>query len=597
MRLKFHPEFLAGHYRAVVDALADRARLPIGHAVSLVGALSFLGRMDEAEARFAQLRARGASNSRAVLVSRFFLAMGFTRMSDYRRARKLFALNAKEASGDPMERFYVLQGRVFYCYYTGRFRSALKFAARARKLALRSSDLFARTIATDAYGQCRVVAGEIHPGLRLLDEARGLAKRLGNESVSNSIAVSLELHDAELGLSGPAGLEKLEARFRAVGTEDNYSAANVGLELSRQYVLRGRFQDAFRLLESLAPSIYANQNRRQEITLSLRLAELAYQRGDFFGARHYLRFLDRLLHREADATFELAALGLGRKIALAEAREEEADVLAARGRELARDFGTTRDDNLAVRLAQLPPERENREDRVHCVLQSARMLASLPEKLRPLLEHGLVVEAAVAAGLRPGAVGLAVLPQGLGLLARDAGGVSWQETPLSSLSTKILRRLSEGGTDKARLVENVWGYGYDPLRHDPMVYSALSALRRSLGVAAKWLEVSEDGYRFAAPVAWLAAAEPEEKKTAATSPSGINSEHLPHLNHRQIEILEWLRDRRFLAVGECRIRFDVSEITALRDLDGLRRRGLVVRNGRARATRYSLSETILETRP
>ncbi len=69
----------------------------------------------------------------------------------------------------------------------------------------------------------------------------------------------------------------------------------------------------------------------------------------------------------------------------------------------------------------------------------------------------------------------------------------------------------------------------------------------------------------------------------------VDPEHRPHLNHRQLEILEWLRDQRFLAVGECRTRFDVSEITALRDLDGLRQRGLVVRNGKARATRYSLS--------
>ncbi|MGZ3670719.1 MAG: ArsR family transcriptional regulator [Bdellovibrionota bacterium] len=436
--------------------------------------------------------------------------------------------------------------------------------------------------------------------LRLLEEARELANRLGNESVSNSIAVSVELHSAEFGLSGAEGVASLERRLAAVGTEDNYSSANVGLELARQYTRQGRVLDAAKALESVAPSIYANQNRRQEITLNLRLAELAFQRGDFFGARHYLHFLDRLLHREVDATFELAALGLSRKLLLAEGKSAEAPL--ARWKELSQDFGTTRDDNLQVRLSLLGPERENQEDRVHRVLQSSRLLADPADRLRPLLEQGLLCDASAAAGLpAAGRAALAVLPQSLGQLSRDAGGIEWVSSPLSSLQAKILRLVSQGGgCDKATLVEKAWGYRYDPLRHDAMVYSALSALRRSLGKAAHWIQATEAGYSFSALVLWPvmpparavkpAAAEKNSVPTSESPEASIDESLLPHLNHRQIEILEWMRGHRFLAVGECRIRFDVSEITALRDLDGLRRHGLVVRSGKARATRYSLAE-------
>lgn len=586
--MDFHPDFLAGRYRAVVDTLLEAKRLPDGHAVSLVASLSFLGRLEEAEALFT------GRKGPSLVPARFFLAIGHTRKSDYKRARQLFAENEEAGANN----FWVQQGRVFYAYYTGRFRTALAAAAKARRLALRSGDLFQRALATDAYGQCRVMAGEVHLGLKLLEEARELAERLGNASVAGSIAVSLELHDAELGLSGAAGLAKLESRFSAIGTEDDYSAANVGLELARQYTLRGRFGHAARQLEGVAPSIYAQQNRRQEITLNLRLAELAFQRGDLFGARHFLRFLDRLLHREADATFELAALGLKRKIALAESRDAEASELLARARELARDFGLTRDDNLRVRLGDLPPERENREDKIHCALQAARHLATLPEKLRVLLEAGLFAEAARLAGLAPGAEGLAVLPQGLGLLSRDSTGISWQSAPLSSLSAKLLRRLTDGGCDKEALVRDVWGYRYDQLRHDPMVYTALSALRRALGPAAgAWLEATEDGYRFRASVKWLVVESPVQQTTnAATAPTPTARPAVvdPLLNHRQLEILDWLAasGKRFVAVGECRVRFDVSEVTALRDLDGLRKRGLLVRTGRARATRYSLLDGV-----
>lgn len=587
MNFGFHIDFLAGRYRAVADSLSERKALPDGYAASLIGALSFLGRMDEAEAVFACLEERSAA-SPALTVSRFFLGIGFTRQSKYRRARRLFALNQERAGESDFERFYVNQGRVFYYYYTGRFRKALKCAARARRFARSSEDLFARALAADAYGQCRVVAGEVHRGLRLLEEGRALAQRLGNESVANSIAISVELHSAELGLEGADAVPLLEARIAALGTEDNYSLGNVGLELARQYTRRGRFLDAARRLESIAPPIYANQNRRQEITLNLRLAELAFQRGDFFGARHSLHFLHRLLDREADATFELAALGLRRKLDTAENRPED-PALAARWRDLARDFGTTRDDNLQVRLGLLGAERENQEDRVHGVLQAARSLADPADRLRPLLERGLLCEAALAAGLNPGPVCLAVLPQSLGQLARDASGVDWVSSPLSSLQAKILRLVSRGeGCNKATLVEKAWGYRYDPLRHDAMVYSALSSLRRNLGLAATWLQATELGYRFTAPVRWPSVEAPR-LPPEREGESALSDSLLAHFNHRQIEILELLHTRRFLAARDCRVKFNVSEITALRDLDGLRRRGLVVRNGKARATRYTLA--------
>ncbi len=99
MLLTLHKELLAGRYRAVADELLDGKRpksLPEGYAASLIGALCFLGRMDEAEALFERLEKRKAS-SPALTVARFFLGIGWTRISEYSRARKVFAENEKEA--------------------------------------------------------------------------------------------------------------------------------------------------------------------------------------------------------------------------------------------------------------------------------------------------------------------------------------------------------------------------------------------------------------------------------------------------------------------------------------------------------------------
>jgi hypothetical protein len=60
------------------------------------------------------------------------------------------------------------------------------------------------------------------------------------------------------------------------------------------------------------------------------------------------------------------------------------------------------------------------------------------------------------------------------------------------------------------------------------------------------------------------------------------------LNHRQINILQMLDTRQFIDVKTVRETFQVSEITAFRDLDDLVKTKLVERIGRARATKYRL---------
>lgn len=587
----FHKELMAGHYRTVVEQLLDRApktKRTERDATSLIAALSFLGRLEEAEILFARLEKDRAALP-ALVASRFFLGIGYTRKSEYSKAESIFAKNENSSSPkDPaFVRFFVIQGRVFLSYYRGRVEEALLDAEKSRRAALRSGDLFARSLATDALGHCRVMNGEIHHGLRLLGEARELADRLGNHGLANSIAISCELYEAEFGLGGPTTLEKLEGRWNAVGTEDSYSLSNVGLELSRQYTRFGRFEDAGKVLETVAPKIYSHQNRRQEISLDLRLAELAYRRGDFFGARHNLRYLRRLLHNEADSSFELAALGMERKLAQAEGKEDEVKRLTKLWRKLSKGHSNIRDTNLAVR--EELASAENREDRIHQMLQNSKLGANLEEKLEPLLKQNSLADAVAVLGVKAGQEALVFLPSSLGFLVQTHSRISRGE-PLSPLQIKILSLLKRTDCDKEKLVQFAWGYRYDPLRHDPMVYSAMSSLRKHLGDAAQWLRATEHGYSFVGEMIWVAKAPRLEQKPQPSSPPPASPQDplTATLNFRQQEILEWMREKRYIAVGECRERFKVSEITALRDLADLRERKLVIRMGKARATRYTL---------
>ena len=191
----------------------------------------------------------------------------------------------------------------------------------------------------------------------------------------------------------------------------------------------------------------------------------------------------------------------------------------------------------------------------------------------------------------PGPNSLAILPKGL--LLQNAEGLEWKPEALSSLQHKLCRVLGSGReVSKELLVQKAWGYTYAPLRHDSMIYAALSALRKALGSAGAWLHPTENGYQLEAKVIW-ASEKGDNSPQAASAPAAdapIADDLVARFNHRQIEILEWIRSVRFVSVSDCRKKFGVSEITALRDIDGLRREGYVVRIGKARATRYGLAK-------
>jgi DNA-binding winged helix-turn-helix (wHTH) protein len=159
-----------------------------------------------------------------------------------------------------------------------------------------------------------------------------------------------------------------------------------------------------------------------------------------------------------------------------------------------------------------------------------------------------------------------------------------------------LRELASGRGTKAELVRSVWGYDYHPLRHDPVVYSALASLRKLLGARASWIETTEDGYRLTTGVrakfqsVGTSAEAGDESLVEAPS---SRQESATLLNHRQIALVRALKPSDFVTIKTYRKRFGVSDMTALRDLAALQSQGFVVRVGRARATRYAHPKTVL----
>ena len=163
---------------------------------------------------------------------------------------------------------------------------------------------------------------------------------------------------------------------------------------------------------------------------------------------------------------------------------------------------------------------------------------------------------------------------------------------LSRTHREILAALASGPKSNGQLISTAWGYEYHPLRHNPLLYSAIRSLRQRL--EADWIESSADGYRLLAGVevvSHLDRAPARTSKGAAEFPSAPRAfAHRRDLNARQNEILNALTTgcKPHWAPRDSRETFGVSTMTATRDLSDMSAKGMIRRLGRGRATYYAL---------
>jgi len=158
---------------------------------------------------------------------------------------------------------------------------------------------------------------------------------------------------------------------------------------------------------------------------------------------------------------------------------------------------------------------------------------------------------------------------------------------LTPLLRSFLSQLASGKNSKEELIRSVWKYStYHSLRHDAVIYQAVTALRKLLGDRSDWIQNTEQGYRLISGVQIRFHERAQSGRKEMTSTWQV--QETDDLNSRQIGFLRKLKPQEFINVHDYRKLFKVSEITATRDLSAMHSRGLVVRVGRARSTKYAL---------
>lgn len=544
-----------------------------------------LGRIDEAESSY--LLRMNQLRSEQKTACRYFLGNGFCRHSHYEKAARYFAENAREwkQSRDAISKFYRFQGLGFYHYYAGRIRKALYFAGKGFESALEAGFLYGRALAADLKGHSLVQTGEVSRGLQMLELAEHLASQLGAKWLEEAVQSSILRYQSRYGAEGTDSIQKITEKLKKLSGQDIYTKSGLLLDLSQEYLRRGRVTEAKQILDECCRIVYGLQNRRHAALLNLRYAYVHYREGSHHAALNLVRNAIGHIHPKVDILLELKLRGFEKK--LVEELKIEVCIVSLNQKvdRLTQNVG----ESVAIRMrnreksAAFTPGFYG-EDPVGDLLDklSRDKRAAIEDILRAKLYGFLYDALSIRAGER--LMYLDLEPNSLTVF--DKGDVEHYPEVLSRSFRKLLLELQKGNRTKEELIEDIWKYEYHPFRHDALIYSLVAKLRKVLGKRSHWIEGSESGYHLRPEVRIAQLAQPQLAQVAEPVATLIEG---PELNHRQQKILRFLTDNEFIDTATCASLFETSEITSSRDLSELAKLHLISRIGKGRATKYSRS--------
>lgn len=601
-----------GEYQELIDTI-PHGTTNFDELVALICAFAFRGHVLQAKALW-NVKKRGLSLSQKVHCL-FHLMVATTRSSQFSEA--IFYLKKMAALDAGYRRAETLQAIAIYCYFCGNYLKALYWGNKAYHQSLRQQSSYLQVLSMDLMSHSMVHTGKISQGLKFFAETIRVAKLHRYEQIATSIQYSHDSYEILIGKYGAQTQQAIEKVKVYLKIKDAYTHSELALNQARLLLLEGRLDKAEFLLHQSAPAIYGNTNRRQEIHLLIRYIQLALLRGNINLCRQHLRAAQLCLTFVKDQTFKTRVRMMEYKINKLEGNEHDNEVLKLKiikhfsKSPFLVDWAFTPPEILAwvwrkdfehpplfEQLTKLATPKGARQD-CRGAVESATGSEVFKEvhKARDYFEH-LGYYGVVAELLDMKAAQGLYLLGGSRLLLKEQSLITVSGGRLSPLLRKILGALAtHRSMTKAELIEGVWGYDYDPLRHDAIVYVALQNLRKILGPCAKWLETTEGGWRFDSALHIFNLVAPGGEAPGAEGLGGAPSAVVPSrrrldeemdakLNHRQSEALAQIPKSGFWTVPKYKKVFSVSTMTAYRDLKVLVDLKLLLRKGHGRLTTY-----------
>jgi DNA-binding winged helix-turn-helix (wHTH) protein len=564
----------------------------------VVGALSFVGRMEEAELSLENHRRSREPSVRTLAAGGFFLTVAHARAGNSERAQRTLIRAYREtmARRDAWSRAFLFQAIACCHYFAARYARAAQSALDAQGSALEARFAYIQMLATDMRAHVLAQRGELDEGLRLLDQARNHARHLGLDVNVRVIETSIALERARVNHPADA-ITRLEHLLEATDIQDNYSRRLLLCELAKCYALVGRGSEARRAIDESGR--LGTSDPRARAALACARTEVTRVIAGWVAAETHLWTARQIAETVVDPPVhaEIAGLSLGCATYTADASKRKEAILALeallsehrlyRARSWLYQYGATATatpiDEFA--LAMRP------------VVATARNGSDSAEATRAVLRTGLLGLIAEAGGMVPAR--RIHLFEDCEVL--EAEGDVRRLHGLPPRGRAVLLALGKRGMSKEALLAAVWDVvTYRSERHDSLIKTTVSRLRAALGRGQMWIETVEGGYRIADGITVVDHGGPSTKGLADASsiePTGpTRGAPAPPASQepravRRRELARELGQAHWRSAGELATRVGSSVRTVSRDLTEMHREGLVERMGEGRGTKYRARET------
>ncbi len=593
--------FLEGRFAEVTDIFESSKSLQKDNNAFpyWIGSLVLSGQLDKALALYEQRTLAPQQQ----IACRFYLALGSIRNSQYQQGRKFLIENRRQLSSQTpaLEKFFIFQGMAFYRFFCGRFSQAKRDAEHSYKAAIKADFTFGEILSKDLLAHSLIHTGQIRLGLRYFNETFLIAKRVRNQWMGPAIEIAILKFKAQFGIDPQNDVEKLETALEKIQTHDIYSKGELQLELVRQYILRGQFTKAEDTLSGAADIVYKNQNRRQMALLNLRMSYVLFLQAQYTQSLHILRFAEQNIDPLIDLSLWIQISGL--KLKIYETLNRSAELKALRQNLSQKSLDSQ--NQIHKKIMQRSQNKMSQpnalgEDPIGDLLDRvARGDNKAPQLILESGFFGLLHKCyqlpfgtqSVIFDLHPGTV-----------VILDKGNVHLQTKGVNSVLRKIILLIKDEPKSKEQLVQEIWGYQYDPLRHDTLIYSSVNKIRKLLAPHPEWIQLTESGYQIQksvkiiiknslkqiSPPSQTAPTPQLDTKNRKPKIQARWAKYAKDLNFRQMQILDYLKTHPSISVLDLSSRLLISKPTATRDLSKLYDLGILTRVGQGRATRYFL---------
>lgn len=174
------------------------------------------------------------------------------------------------------------------------------------------------------------------------------------------------------------------------------------------------------------------------------------------------------------------------------------------------------------------------------------------------------------------------------LFIYDEGEILLNRAVVTAQLRSLLLLLTQGPLSREDIIAKLYGYKYEAYRHDPMIYSLIHRLRTAFSPRENWVEFKANRYQLIKnlEVNFYEQIEIDESASHFTPPVISEKKKEQALHWRQLWALQMAREKGFILPRDMSKQFEITAMTAYRDLQELVIKKLLKKKGRGRATHY-----------